>query len=100
IAGGNQVLIGCLRALDHARLEVGRDISLVTCDDVPLSELYHPPIATICRDNVDIGRTAAELLLRVLAGGPASTIVLPTVFQARASCVPPPRRTPTVGTAA
>jgi LacI family transcriptional regulator len=91
IAGGNQVLIGCLRSLAGLGLKVGHDISLVTCDDVPLSELYPTPIATIWRDNVAIGRTAAELLLKRLAGEPPATLILPTVFRPRASCAPPSR---------
>ena len=91
VAGGNQLLIGCLRVLQEARLRVPDDVSLVTCDDVPLSELYRPPIASITRDTVGLGRTAADLLLRRLGenGGPAETVVLPTVFTPRESCAPP-----------
>ncbi len=92
IAGGNQILIGCIRELQAAGVRVGSDLSLVTCDDIPLSELYQPPIATIGREIATIGRTAAELLLRRLAEdrGP-ETVVLPTTFTPRASCAPPPR---------
>ena len=90
IAGGNQVLIGCLEALQAAGVAVGRDISLVTCDDVPLSELYQPPIASIGRDTVGLGRSAAELLLRRLTeDAEPETVVLPTVFTPRPSCVAP-----------
>jgi LacI family transcriptional regulator len=91
VAGGNQLLIGCLRVLQEAGLRVPDDVSLVTCDDVPLSELYRPPIASITRDTVGLGRTAADLLLRRLGenGGPAETVVLPTVFTPRESCAPP-----------
>ncbi len=90
IAGGNQLLIGTLRVLREQGLRVGRDVSLVTCDDVPLSELYEPPIATIQRETVRLGRVAAELLLGRLVGGEAPrTEVLPTTFLARPSCAPP-----------
>jgi LacI family transcriptional regulator len=90
IAGGNQVLIGCLRVLQAAGVKVGRDISLVTCDDVPLSELYQPPIASIRRDTVGLGRSAAELLLRRLIGeAEPETVVLPTSFTPRPSCTAP-----------
>ena len=69
---------------------MGRDISLVTCDDVPLSELYQPPIASIGRDTVGLGRVAAELLLRRLTEESApETVVLPTTFTPRPSVVPP-----------
>lgn len=90
IAGGNQLLIGCLEVLQQAGVAVGRDISLVTCDDVPLSELYQPPIASIGRDTVGLGRTAAELLLRRLTEeSEPETVILPTLFTPRPSCVPP-----------
>jgi LacI family transcriptional regulator len=91
IAGGNQNLIGCLEVLKEAGIRVGADVSLVTCDDVPLNLLHEPPIASIDRDTVGLGRTAADLLLRRLASedGP-ETVILPTVFTPRASCAPPP----------
>jgi LacI family transcriptional regulator len=91
IAGGNQLLIGCLRVLTEAGLRVPDDVSLVTCDEVPLSELYRPPIATISRDTVGLGRTAAELLLHRLGehGGPPETVVLPTQFTVRESVAAP-----------
>jgi LacI family transcriptional regulator len=91
IAGGNQLLTGCLRVLLELGLRVGDDVSVVTCDDVPLSVLYQPAIASIVRDTVGLGRSAAELLLRQLQdGGEPETVVLPTQFVPRASCAPPP----------
>ncbi len=93
IVGGNQLLVGALRTIAARVIRLGGDISLVTCDDVPLAELYQPPIASVSRDSVTIGRTAAELLMRRLAddAGP-ETAILPTTFIARASCAPPPGR--------
>jgi LacI family transcriptional regulator len=93
IAAGNQLLVGTMRALNQLGLRVGKDIALVSCDDFPLSELYAPPIATISRDIVGMGRAAAELLqARLLQPQEAATIVLPTTFHPRASASPPPRR--------
>jgi LacI family transcriptional regulator len=90
VCGANQVLVGCLRVLREHSLEVGKEVSIVTCDDVPLSGLYQPPIASISRDTVGLGRTAAELLLDRLGEGPPERVVLPTTFTPRASCAPPP----------
>ena len=71
-------------------VRVGPDISVVTCDDVPLNQLYQPPIASIGRDTVGLGSSAAELLLRRLRGADEpETIVLPTLFAPRPSCLPP-----------
>ena len=63
ICGGNMLLTGVLRTLRGAGLAVGQDISLVSCDDVPLAELYDPPITVVHRDTHAMGIRAAELLL-------------------------------------
>lgn len=90
IAGSNQLLIGCLRALKRRGLHPGRDIALVTCDDVPLAELYDPPLAVIARDNAGTGRIAAELLLQRINVQLGPTIVMQeTRFIPRESCSPP-----------
>jgi DNA-binding LacI/PurR family transcriptional regulator len=59
-----------------------------------VTELFTPPIAVVRRDNREIGRQAAALLLERLGDedpGPR-TIVLPTSFDARPSAAPPPAR--------
>jgi LacI family transcriptional regulator len=92
IAGGNQVLAGCIRALTGQGIRVPEDISLVTCDEVDLSELHQPPISSVARDTLLLGRTAAELLLERLNGGEPRTVLLPTEFRERASVGPVPNR--------
>lgn len=89
VAGSNQILIGMLRELRSRRLTMPADISVITCDEVPLSELHEPPIATIVRDPVSIGRRAAELLLGRLGGDQPRHVVLPSMFTPSASCGPP-----------
>ena len=90
IAGSNQLLIGCLRALARRRLRPGIDIAFVTCDDVPLAELFTPALAVIVRDNTAVGRTAAQLLTHRLNGSSEpETVTLETHFVPRASCCPP-----------
>jgi LacI family transcriptional regulator len=92
IAGGNQLMIGALEVLSERGLEVGRDVSFLGCDDIPITSLYRPPIAVVRRDNVALGRAAAELLLRRLKDGDEATaVVLPTEFVPRPSCAVPPR---------
>ena len=81
VAGGNLLLIGVLRALKTAGRSVGSDISLVSCDDVPLTELHSPPITVIDRDAVQMGEEAAELLLKLLGGGDGPLITeIPTTL--------------------
>jgi LacI family transcriptional regulator len=90
ITGGNQLLAGALEEVRGRGLEVGPDISLVSCDSVPTTELHQPPIAVVRRDTVALGRRAAELLLRRLEGAATpESVTLPTEFLARPSCAPP-----------
>jgi len=89
IVGGNQLLAGCLRAIRARGLRIGADLSVITCDEGPLVEFHDPPIASVSRDNAGLGRTAAQLLLERLTGEQPRTVVLPTTFIPRASCMPP-----------
>lgn len=95
LAGGNMLMEGALVTLKEAGVEVGRDLSLVGCDDVALAGLHDPPVAIVRRESRAAGDAAAELLLADLdpddrtADVPAQ-IVLPTEFVPRASCAPPP----------
>ena len=90
VAGGNQVLAGCIRAFSRHGIAVPEDISLVTCDEVDLSELHSPPISSVARDTLLLGRTAAELLLERLDGAEPRTVLLPTEFRQRGSVGPVP----------
>lgn len=88
ICGGNQVLIGVLRAIRKRNLSVPDDVSLVTCDEVSLAEFVVPRLATVVRDILAIGRTSAEELLRRLGGEEPRTVTLPTDFVPADSCGP------------
>ena len=92
IVGGNQLLTGVLRSLRHLGLSPGHDIALVSCDDVPLSELHNPPITVIDRDVEEIGRSAAHLALeRLKDQAPPRRVVLPTTLLLRESTHSPRR---------
>lgn len=90
IVGGNQILPGVIEVIRRRRLKVPRDLSLVTCDEVPLSQYFEPPIAALRRDPTAMGRVAAELLLERLRGEPPDVRLLPVHFHRTASCGPPP----------
>ena len=104
VAGGNQLLNGALAEIQQRGLRVGEDLSLVSCDEISLTQLYQPPIAVVRRDTRALGRRAAELLLsqlesqeegddgRMRSTRAPETVLLPTEFIARPSCAPPPAR--------
>jgi len=86
VAAGNLLLTGVLRALRQLDLSIGADVSLVSCDDVPLTELHSPPITVIDRDVVRMGELAAELLLeRLVDGAPPRAARVPTELIVRGS---------------
>lgn len=87
IVGGNQLLTGVLRSLQRLGVRPGIDIAVVSCDDVPLSELHNPPITVIDRDVAEIGSSAALIALERLddPDAPPRRVVLPTTLLLRAS---------------
>jgi LacI family transcriptional regulator len=92
IVGGNQLLAGVLRVLGEQGVRLGSELSLVSCDDVDLTQVYQPRIAVIARDNRRMGEEAAELLLRAVLeeDGAATELVLPTTYTPRESAGPAP----------
>jgi LacI family transcriptional regulator len=92
IAAANQNLIGVLRSLRRHKIEIPRDISLVTTDAHPLSEFLVPAIANISRDHTQMGSTAAQLILDTLQGKNVGKVTLPVTFDPKGSCGPPSAR--------
>ncbi|KND56222.1 putative LacI-family transcriptional regulator, ribose operon repressor [Candidatus Paraburkholderia kirkii] len=87
VLGGNQLLEGALGAVHRRGLKLGVDLSLVSCDDVPLCRFHQPAIATVMRDASLLGARAAQLLLsHIEAPGEPETVSLPTWFELRESC--------------
>ena len=93
VAGNNQLVVGAISALRERGLRIPDDLSLVGCDDTDLTRLHDPPIDIVSRDLLELGRTAAELLLARLLdpAAPGRRVILPTTFLPRASSVPVPR---------
>ena len=95
VAAGNQLLVGCLTALRQRGMTVGRDIAVIGCDDTGVSALFEPPIATLSRDTMALGRAAAERLLELIVAADEpgeqrlEPILLPTSFTPRESCLVP-----------
>jgi LacI family transcriptional regulator, galactose operon repressor len=83
----NLMTVGALECLVDRGVGVPEDVGVFGFDDVPCATLIRPPLSTITQPTYDIGRTAAELLLRRIADPdrPASLTVLPTELHVRAS---------------
>jgi LacI family transcriptional regulator len=80
----------------HGR-EVAGALALVGFDDFELADIISPPVTIVSQDTGEMGRLAAELLFRRLAGepGPAQRITLSTRLIVRGSGeVQPPAASP------
>jgi DNA-binding LacI/PurR family transcriptional regulator len=103
ILGGNNLLtMGALRAIRERGLRIPRDIAIVSFDVVPWMPLFEPPLTVIAMPTYDMGRIAAEILLRSIAGedasepAPAQDVILNATLQLGQSChAHPPAGQPT-----
>jgi LacI family transcriptional regulator len=75
----------------HSR-EAGGTLALAGFDDFELADMINPAITVVAQDPGEMGRVAAELLFRRLAGqrGPAQRITLSTQLIVRGSGEVPP----------
>lgn len=82
-AANNRNTIGALRALSSSR----RQTTVVGFDDFGLSDMLSVPVTVVACDPAELGRQAAELLCRRLAGDdrPPQRTVLSTTLVARGS---------------
>jgi LacI family transcriptional regulator len=88
VLGTSIFLPGALRVLRERGLRVPEDASLVTFDDVPFLDFLEPPVSSVSRRPVDLGREAAQLLLRLLDGGEPEHVSVPMAFRPRSSTGP------------
>ncbi|MGC5629517.1 LacI family DNA-binding transcriptional regulator, partial [Georgenia sp. Z1344] len=90
ICGGNQITAGALRLTHDRQVEIPSDVSVVACDDIPITQLHQPSITVLARDAMEMGRTAATALLCRLQddGTPPQEINVPTTIVVRGSTAP------------
>jgi len=87
----NLLTIGALAAVRARGVRMPDELSLVTFDDMSLFAYVDPPITAIAQPSYDIGRAAADLLVRRLEGDERATgdITLPARLIGRGSTAPP-----------
>jgi DNA-binding LacI/PurR family transcriptional regulator len=89
-AGNDRQAAGVYRALRELDIFVPADVSVVGFDNLPFTELLSPPLTTVHAPRLELGRTAAMMLLRLINGERLEMprAVLPTKFVERQSCRP------------
>jgi len=91
ISCNNFMTTGLLVALREGGSRVPEDVSVISFDDLPYFALLDHPVTVISQPMYDLGRSACELLLRLITGelSPSSSkahIRLPTGLVIRESC--------------
>lgn len=66
VCNNDRMAFGAMRAAQARGLEVGRDISVVGFDDIPLARYWHPPLTTIHQPTREIGGLLFTLLQGII----------------------------------
>lgn len=84
--------VGLMRALRQHQLRCPEDVALVTCDDHPWLDSFHPRLTTVNLPKYELGQAAAKTLIRRLQPGDqppprkAQVVTLKTALCLRESC--------------
>jgi DNA-binding LacI/PurR family transcriptional regulator len=95
IACAPSLSFGMLEAAQRLRLDVPRDLSLLTVGDVPDADVVQPPLSQVVYDWATVAQSAIDEIRAMIAAGDARVHVDYTVdpdLVLRASAVPPQRR--------
>lgn len=85
IAVNDRMALGALSALQARGKRVPQDVAVVGYDDIPLAAVAQPRLTTINQKPVDLGRAAANLLLKRLNGEAPTNVVIDPVLVRRES---------------
>lgn len=86
VCHNDNVAFGAFRALKTTG--VGKEVRIVSFDDVATAPLWEPPLTTVAADGQQLGELSVEVLLKRLAGGsaPAQSVLVSPKLVVRESC--------------
>jgi LacI family transcriptional regulator len=78
----NMLSMGCLKAIHESGISIPKDVAFVGYDRLEMIEILNMKLTLVEKDAVEMGRTAAALLIDKLNGTrtPNSTILMPELF--------------------
>lgn len=77
----NEMSVGAIIAINELGLKIGTDFVFVGFDNIGLSRVVTPPLATVEQPMTQMGTTAAEMLLKAMESG--STVAQTIMLSAR-----------------
>lgn len=89
VTSGESLALGALNACRTSGRRVPEDVALASFDDPPFGDLLDPPLTALSRNEEEMGRLAASLLLHALrstAPPPPVEVRLPLELVVRRSC--------------
>ena len=95
-AGSDEQAFGVAEAARATGRRIPEDLSVVGFDDLSISRWFSPPLTTVRQPLVEMGRTAAEMLLAMIDGREphGRQVELATELVVRSSTGPPPGSIP------
>ncbi|MGE4453146.1 MAG: LacI family DNA-binding transcriptional regulator [Sphaerochaeta sp.] len=66
ICFNDSIAFGAINAGKERGLRIGRDLAITGFDDVPMAELYRPPLTTVRQPIADIGSLVTKLLIKAI----------------------------------
>ena len=94
-ATSDTIAIGLLRAAYQTHVVVPDDVSIVGFDNIAIAAYTVPPLTTVSQAGLEMGRTAASLLLDMIesdrTGDEVDDVVLAPTLVVRDSTAPPPK---------
>jgi DNA-binding LacI/PurR family transcriptional regulator len=82
------IAYGAYRAINETGLNIPKDISVIGCDDVFLSQCIYPPLTTIRVPTKEMGRQAMNLILNEIHEKQSANVKLKTNLVVRESAGP------------
>ncbi|MFC4942463.1 substrate-binding domain-containing protein [Pseudonocardia sp. GCM10023141] len=90
VAYNDLIALGLLRAFAARGVAVPARISVLGCDDIPMSAMTHPALSTIALPTIETGRVAVAQLFSMFGWADAAPErVLPTELVLRETTGPP-----------
>lgn len=87
-AGNDMQAVGVYSALRARGMHIPDDMSIIGFDDLPIASILWPALTTVRQPLLEMGRVAATMLLRLIAGESldSTRVELTTALNVRDSC--------------
>ena len=70
LAANDTMALGAIKALKELGYAIPKDVEIIGFDNIGFSQLCDPPLTTIQQPTVEMGRRAADTLIRAVTGKP------------------------------